>query len=571
MNIMKKSSIFEIIVFCLFCILVICVSIFHEPWLDEFQAWGISKDSIFNIVFVLPHYEGHPPLWHLVLKVFSSLKLPAEIGIRIPNILFMFSAVWLLIFKSPFPKLIRLLLPFTYFIIYQYSIINRPYSIFCFAIFLSAVLYKERNQYPMRFIMSLILLCLSCAYGIIISVGIVIVWLIEIIREDNFHIKSFLHDKRFKSVLFIFFVCLFLTVIMFPYKDTYAIALDVAPDYRLKFLYSFFILPCDSLFYNFLDNKTLNIFTHDLSEFIKIFNNPSLDIIFLFWNGCILGVIVNIFLFITFKRLHKLLLFYIPYLMLLLFSLTYISPHHIGLITIYIISMFWYALQNSKIPEKDIKNLCLFVMFCIVVQIYWGICSFANEIKYEYWPSRVVAKYIKQNNLDKYKIMSKWVLSQYKHVDRKTRRQYYGKKFISGSEYFNFINKYKLIKMEHLNIQFDAVCINQYFNKNIFYNFNNNGKLYILLKKLSADENNQLSKEWKKHGVPELIFGTVDLDRIYDIEILSKYKYIILKNFNIGYVWKDKVFRSVRLIYIRKDIYDRDFLLNEKNQRVNFY
>ena len=139
MNIAKQNKTAEIICFCLFIICTIFVSFYHEPWYDELQAWAISKDTLYNILFVIPHYEGHPPLWHLILKIFSLLKINLEIGMRIPNFIFIYSAIWLLIFKSPFPKILKLILPFTYFLFYQYAVISRPYSIYCFAIFLAAL------------------------------------------------------------------------------------------------------------------------------------------------------------------------------------------------------------------------------------------------------------------------------------------------------------------------------------------------------------------------------------------------------------------------------------------------
>jgi len=41
---------------------------FHEPWFDEAQAWQIAKcASLKDILFTIPHYEGHTPLWHLIL------------------------------------------------------------------------------------------------------------------------------------------------------------------------------------------------------------------------------------------------------------------------------------------------------------------------------------------------------------------------------------------------------------------------------------------------------------------------------------------------------------------------
>ena len=111
-----KPNVLEIICFVLYIISTITLSCFHEPWFDEFQSWGISKDSIYNILFVIPHYEAHPPLWHLILKCFTSFDIPAELSIKIPNLLFMFASIWLLLFKSPFPRIIRLVLHILFFI-----------------------------------------------------------------------------------------------------------------------------------------------------------------------------------------------------------------------------------------------------------------------------------------------------------------------------------------------------------------------------------------------------------------------------------------------------------------------
>ena len=185
MNITKKNNIIEIICFLIFCIITIFVSFFHEPWFDEMQAWGISCDSLYNILFVIPHLEGHPPLWHLILKCFSVFGINPEIGLKISNLSFMILSIWLLIFKSPFPKYVKLLLPFTYFLFYQYSIVNRPYSILCFFLFLSAYLYPTRNIHPYKFIFSLMGLSLSSVYGMVFAVGITIYWLIEIIKEQK--------------------------------------------------------------------------------------------------------------------------------------------------------------------------------------------------------------------------------------------------------------------------------------------------------------------------------------------------------------------------------------------------
>ncbi len=86
---------------------------------------------------MLLHYEGTPGLWHSILHVAIAAGLPyAAIGI-IPA-LFGLAAAWLRIRHSPLPLPIRLLLPFTFFLCYQYSVIARSYCLLPVLLFASA-------------------------------------------------------------------------------------------------------------------------------------------------------------------------------------------------------------------------------------------------------------------------------------------------------------------------------------------------------------------------------------------------------------------------------------------------
>ena len=61
----------------LYCVLHFVIGHYHEPWFDEAQAWQIAKcASIKEILFKIPHYEGHPPLWHLILAIPAKLGVP---------------------------------------------------------------------------------------------------------------------------------------------------------------------------------------------------------------------------------------------------------------------------------------------------------------------------------------------------------------------------------------------------------------------------------------------------------------------------------------------------------------
>ena len=69
------------IVLAAYVIVVGTVMCFHEPWFDEAQAWLIARDcSWWEMILERPHYEGHPPLWWMMLADLQSLhKLRSDV------------------------------------------------------------------------------------------------------------------------------------------------------------------------------------------------------------------------------------------------------------------------------------------------------------------------------------------------------------------------------------------------------------------------------------------------------------------------------------------------------------
>ncbi len=54
---------------------------------------------------------------------------------------------------------------------------------------LCALFYKERNEKPFPFVLAMILVCGSSAYGIVLCGGISLVWLYEIGTTESFPIS----------------------------------------------------------------------------------------------------------------------------------------------------------------------------------------------------------------------------------------------------------------------------------------------------------------------------------------------------------------------------------------------
>ena len=144
----------------------------HEPWADEAQSWLLGRDaSLTDLWGRLLHYEGTPGLWQTLVHALIRLGLSYPAYSYVSAVLAL-AAVWLLLRYAPLPLFIRILLPFTYYLCYQYAAVARSYALIAPLLFAIAALYP---QAPRRPVLMTILLCLLAgvsAHGILVSVCI---------------------------------------------------------------------------------------------------------------------------------------------------------------------------------------------------------------------------------------------------------------------------------------------------------------------------------------------------------------------------------------------------------------
>ena len=156
-----------------YCILLACVIPFHEPWGDEAQAWLVARDNtVWQIIRYRLHYEGAPALWHLLLHVFQIL------GGRYGALdwfgaLFAVAGVAVMLRWSPFPLIIRALLPFTFFFAYQYAVVARSYVLFGLLVFGLCALYGRRRKIVWYGVVAALLTNLSVQ-------GFIFAWLVSL-------------------------------------------------------------------------------------------------------------------------------------------------------------------------------------------------------------------------------------------------------------------------------------------------------------------------------------------------------------------------------------------------------
>jgi hypothetical protein len=149
---------------------VLAVTIpFHEPWADEAQAFVLARDSsLWEIFRYRLHYEGTPALWHFLLRVLIVAHVPwVAVGWVCGVIAVAGVAVWLR--WSPFPMVVRVLLPFTFFVLYQYGVVARSYVLFPLLLFGLCAVYCARSRQVLWFAVVAGLLANLCLQGAIVS------------------------------------------------------------------------------------------------------------------------------------------------------------------------------------------------------------------------------------------------------------------------------------------------------------------------------------------------------------------------------------------------------------------
>lgn len=129
--------------------LVLSIGIaWHEPWADESQAWLLARDnSWWQMIWHGIRYEGSPGLWHTLLWSLVRLHV-GFIAMHWVSGAIALAGVVLLLRWSPFPLLLRILLPFGFWLAYQDAVVARSYVLFAVLAFSAAAILRDIAATP---------------------------------------------------------------------------------------------------------------------------------------------------------------------------------------------------------------------------------------------------------------------------------------------------------------------------------------------------------------------------------------------------------------------------------------
>lgn len=548
----KEHGKCDVITLIIYLLGVCTISFFHEPWFDEAQSWAIARSgTIKEILFEIPHYEGHPPLWHLILTPFAKLGAPYELSLAAVNIFFMTLAVAVLLFKSPFPKLIRCLLPFNFFLFYQYGVVSRPYCILVLAIFLAAACYKNRNEHPVKYLLCLALMCAVHSYGIIIAGCLCIVWLIEIFTEykKSGKLADILKDRRCWLMFCLLIFAMLVMAAIVPDENVY-LGGKMSSETEKKFDFS-----CINILFCFV------IFSDSIiTSFFNYAGVPS-EIASQIPVIVVSILLVALFVTITYRN-KKLLTFLLPYGVLSIFgSFVYISPHHIGVITAFVIFVLWIIVDESGkvlLPEymnkisakigKKLKVIVKAIAFLpLLIPIAWSCTSSYFDIRYPYWFDEA-ADFIKEYHLDDYKIIGYWQQVLNGEID---------------DDAFWNVDEADYMWHDYPNLQGISVALNPYFDKNIFcyFNIDKHDKTFQYYRANTQKEAEEEFSKWREQGEPDVVIERCEITKAYpDIDVDN---YVAVKRIYFYKPYKFETYDQYITIYVTKDLFNKIGTLEE--------
>lgn len=361
------------LIWCIFVALSLYIAPYHEIWADEVQAFLIARDASFtDIISIIPHQEGQPSLWHLLLKGLIVL-FGENLNITLVSITIMSLAVGIFLFGYQVPLIYKILIPFGHYFLYQYNIISRNYCLAYLALAILGYIYPLRHKYIWRYAFTLLLLAESTSFLAPVAAILGALWLYEAYKNHTHKLASY-------------------TAPMF-----------MLGGFGLFMIWQ--ILPINTEQYNIriddIKNYPYNVIAHFPEAF---FAGKHLGINLLF---------LAVFAWLAFKRsLSPTLVTAICHhknsvVSVLLIWITFIAVYFAVRPMFYHQGLIWGLFLCSVymfFPNYILNKKHYLFMACLFMHIYWSFASISFDIQHSYSAQHDALKVLQKYNLLKHKI-----------------------------------------------------------------------------------------------------------------------------------------------------------------------
>jgi hypothetical protein len=427
----------ESTVLALYCAVLALVIPAHEPWSDEAQAWLLARENTaWQMIRYRLHYEGAPPLWHILLRLFH-LAHGTYAGVGWFGAAFSVAGVYVLLRWSPFPLIVRALLPFTFFLQYQYAVIARSYNLFPLLVFSMCALYP-RKQKIVWFALVAGLLANISLQGIECASIFSVLYLMDFYHARR---RGFAVPRRQLGLAVAIFAVLagvacyaaapapdvnfavtgttsngpihkVLVKLMGEQKPVYAKPPApgpyIAPQPREPMPR---LLSSPAGWAAWQMNRRPQPWIAAAAEFMVSIASQAA------WPVATSNLLAVSFLGLLFAWLwvRKSLRMLLPWLSLMVVGqILWVADHHVGMIFVAMLSAIWIGAERSARPLKRTRlNVAFTLVFALVValQVGWSAVCIGEDLRGNYDPGRETAAFMQQHPVERTAAFNYWATS----------------------------------------------------------------------------------------------------------------------------------------------------------------
>lgn len=373
-------SVFAILITVLYGLLLAFIMSHHELWRDEAQAWLISAASN-SLMDILNNtrYEGHPPLWFIVMWPFTYFDNPN--WIKVPHFLLSIAVCFLVVRYAPFPRYVTVMLVFSYFFFYEYAVISRNYQLGVLGMVGFLATLPKAKDNPWWAVLFLSIAATANVFALIISLLLGFYYLVQVFPK----LLSGSQAQQFRLRLVLPVLVLLGIVVATAIKMNPPADQDFSPAW----------------FWTFQFDRA-NAIWHMFGQVLV----PIPSDVVQFWNHSILpgpwlkyttGILI-IALFLGFYRQPKY-LFWLGFFLVALILFQHIkfigNIRHGGHMWLAVVIVVW--LLAAQIGWRQLPTMLkgLFVVL-LVGHMYATISASAKEVAYEFSGGEATAQFVKQ-------------------------------------------------------------------------------------------------------------------------------------------------------------------------------
>jgi hypothetical protein len=395
---MKRSELILLILYSIACFAGIS---FHEIWLDEAHHWLLARDSAsLSDLLSNMQYDGHPILWNILL--FGVTRFTHNpIWMQTLHVTISIFAAYVFIRNAPFTLVQKYLFLMGYFILYEYTVISRNYSLILLLLFAVTVLHLK--QKPPRILIGFLLAILANVH--LFGCFIAIAFMLYILFTEYKRSGVWFGTINTVIGLSIFFIGVIICAIQVkppedsPFTSMYDTAtfMDRIETVSSGFIKAFIPIP-DFLSQQYWNTNLLIVHARPFAIIMTI--------ILIFLPVILLG-----------SKLVELLYFYMGAALVLLFIYVVgiASQRYFGILYILLIQAFWLA-KSGNASMAAYQNNARFYFFetiksrvlmaLLLIQMVAGLITYSLDIRTPFSSGRQAATFLQSTFANDYEMIT---------------------------------------------------------------------------------------------------------------------------------------------------------------------